>query len=89
MSHDLYQSMEMKVLSLHISQFAGANVKLMASAARETLQELIRARMWDSLKNSTLCRIFAIASPNNPEYSNPMYSMLNKVKTEAMQIINF
>ena len=87
-SHDLFQSMERKVLALHISQFAGANVKLMASAARETIQELVRARMWDSLKNSSLCRIFAVASPGNAEYSNPMYSLLNKVKTESMEIIH-
>ena len=86
--HDLFQAMERKVLALHISQFQGANVKLMASAARETIQELIRARMWDSLKNSTLCRIFAIASPGNQEYSNPMFALLNQVKKESMEIIN-
>ena len=88
LSGNLYASMEKKVLSLHISKYQGANVKAMATSTREMIQELVRARAWDSVKNTTLCRIFATASANNPEYTNPMYHLLDKVKCEVLKIIN-
>ena len=83
-SGHLCQSMERKVLFLCVSKFTGGDVKVMASAAWETIQELIGARMWDSLKNTTLCCIFATALPNNTECSNPMCSLLDKVKAESL-----
>ena len=60
----------------------------MVEKIRPLIQQLSKGRAWNSSKNVGLCRTLseACSGTNNPEYSNPMSSLLTKVKENALQI---
>ena len=87
-STDLFNSIEKKVEGIHPRDFDGQNITKMVEKLRPLIQRLVKGRAWNSSKNVNLCRTLseACSDVNNPEYSNPMANLLQKVKEEALKI---
>ena len=82
-SHEKYESIERSIITFDVKQYQGNNVTAMVAELRRLIKCLVTARMWDSKNNSQLCRTLIDAGgPDNQEYTNPLYIMLEKIKKE-------
>ena len=87
LSGETYDAIERKILEMKVKDYPGANIKAMVIDACQYIKSMVMAQQWDSKNNSKLCHILTEASGlDNPEYSTPMYSFLNKVKERVAQI---
>ena len=68
-SADLYESITNKVKAIHPRDFPGENIVKLAQKMRPEIQQLVKARAWDSKNNIHICRILTEAGGNdNHEY---------------------
>ena len=58
------------------------NVKAHYLHVRDKIEILKKANHYDSALNETICRNLAECVAGNPEYSNPLYGMLDKIAEE-------
>merc|ERR1712197_60564 len=58
------------------------NVKTHHLHVRDKIEILEKANHYDSAPNETICRNLATCVAGNPEYSNPLYAMLDKITDE-------
>ena len=62
--------------------YPNVNVKTYCLHVRDKIEILKKANHYDSALNETICRNLATCVAGNPEYSNPLHAMLDKIAEE-------
>ena len=87
-SSDLHESTVDKVINTKPQQFEGQNILKMTAFICPKIQDLVKARAWDSRKNVQLLRNLteACAGIDNSEFKIPLFEMLTQAKKASAAI---